>query len=187
MIGRETNRIVARCSASLSAFALLAAMAPPAADAEAPARVAASDEDASADTEAAFEAAFAAVPPPVTPTVPPHAVDITTIEPATPPEPAATTLGTGMASYYGRRFHGRRTANGERFDMAAMTAAHRTLPFGSRVRVTNPRNGRSVVVRINDRGPFVRGRTIDVSRGAAEQLGMVNAGHARVELELIES
>ena len=136
------------------------------------------------EDEPAFEDAFAHIDEPVEPVLPPEAVDITTIEPA---EPEATSLGTGVASYYGRRFHGRLTANGERFDMNAMTAAHRTLPFGSMVRVTNPRNGRSVVVRINDRGPFIRGRTIDLSRGAAEEIGMIRSGHAQVQLELVES
>jgi len=102
-------------------------------------------------------------------------------------QPAATPLGRGTASYYGRKFHGRRTASGEAFDMGALTAAHRTLPFGSLVRVTNPANGRSVTVRINDRGPFTRGRVIDVSRAAAQQLGLITRGHATVELELIES
>ena len=101
-------------------------------------------------------------------------------------EPVTSPLGTGVASYYGRKFHGRRTASGESFDMGAMTAAHRTLPFGSLVRVTNPANGRSVIVRINDRGPFTRGRVIDVSRAAAEELGLIARGHAAVELELIE-
>lgn len=101
-------------------------------------------------------------------------------------EPATTHLGSGSASYYAAKFHGRRTASGESFDNRAMTAAHRTLPFGSLVKVTNPANGRSVVVRINDRGPFTRGRMIDVSRAAADELGLVARGHATVELELIE-
>lgn len=91
----------------------------------------------------------------------------------------------GIASFYGRAFAGRPTATGERFNPEAMTAAHRTLPFGTRVRVTNTRNGRSVVVRINDRGPFVRGRIIDVSRGAARNLGMINSGLAPVTVEVI--
>ena len=99
--------------------------------------------------------------------------------------PQETVLGRGSASYYAAKFHGRRTASGERFDNDDMTAAHRTLPFGSLVRVTNPANGRSVVVRVNDRGPFTRGRLIDVSRAAAEELGMVARGHADVELALI--
>ena len=91
----------------------------------------------------------------------------------------------GVASYYGKRFHGRRTANGERFNMNAMTAAHRTLPFGTRVKVTNPRNGRSVTVRINDRGPFHGNRSIDLSRGAAARIGLVHAGVGRVKLEIL--
>lgn len=102
-----------------------------------------------------------------------------------PSAPQETGLGSGTASYYASKFHGRRTASGERFDNGAMTAAHRSLPFGSLVRVTNPANGRSVVVRINDRGPFTRGRMIDVSRAAAEQLGLVARGHATVELALV--
>ena len=79
---------------------------------------------------------------------------------------------SGMASWYGPGFHGRRTASGERFNTHAFTAAHRTLPFGTRVRVVNRRNGRSVVVRINDRGPFVRGRIIDLSKSAARTIGL---------------
>ncbi len=112
------------------------------------------------------------------------------------PEPAPATesdddadtqsLGTGVASYYGAKFHGRRTASGERFDMHALTAAHRSLPFGSEVRVTDPRSGKAVTVRINDRGPFSKHRTIDLSRAAAQQIGLVNRGHGRVELELLD-
>jgi rare lipoprotein A len=91
----------------------------------------------------------------------------------------------GQASWYGREQHGHLTANGERFDMNALTAAHRTLPMGTRVRVTNLRNGRSVVVRINDRGPYSRGRIIDVSYAAARQLGIIDAGVAPVRLEVV--
>src|SRR6201996_3812387 len=90
---------------------------------------------------------------------------------------------TGRASWYGRGFHGRRTANGERYDMHALTAAHRTLPLGSYVRVTNPATSRSVVVRINDRGPYARGRVIDLSMAAANLLDMRHAGTARVQIE----
>ncbi|WP_407945614.1 septal ring lytic transglycosylase RlpA family protein [Paraburkholderia elongata] len=90
---------------------------------------------------------------------------------------------TGRASWYGRGFHGRRTANGERFDMHALTAAHRTLPLGAYVRVTNPATSRSVVVRINDRGPYARGRVIDLSMAAATALDMRHAGTARVQIE----
>ncbi|MBK9070683.1 MAG: septal ring lytic transglycosylase RlpA family protein [Myxococcales bacterium] len=93
---------------------------------------------------------------------------------------------TGKASYYGKRFHGRKTASGERFDMHAMTAAHRTLRFGTRVRVTHVGNGRSVVVRINDRGPFGNGsRIIDLSQAAADALGMIAQGIATVTLEVV--
>ncbi len=91
----------------------------------------------------------------------------------------------GIASFYGRGFAGRPTATGEIFNPEAMTAAHRSLPFGTRVRVTNTRNGRSVVVRINDRGPFIRGRIIDVSTGAARNLGMINSGLAPVTIEVL--
>ena len=91
----------------------------------------------------------------------------------------------GKASWYGSRFHGKPTASGETFDRRAMTAAHRDLPFGTRVRVTNTRNGRAIVVRINDRGPFARGRIIDVSEGAARKLGMLRSGTARVVVEIL--
>lgn len=90
---------------------------------------------------------------------------------------------TGRASWYGRFFHGRKTATGERYDMHAMTAAHRTLPLGSYVRVTNPATERSVIVRINDRGPYVRGRVIDLSMAAAHALGMQYIGTASVKIE----
>lgn len=88
----------------------------------------------------------------------------------------------GMASWYGPRFHGRKTANGERFDQMAMTAAHRTLPFGTKVRVVDDSTGRSVVVRINDRGPYAHGRIIDLSKGSAQALGIGGQGVMRVRL-----
>src|SRR5271170_1302120 len=89
---------------------------------------------------------------------------------------------TGVASWYGPNFHGQRTANGEVFDAAALTAAHRTLPMPVNVRVTNLENGRSLVLRVNDRGPFARGRIIDVSEGAAKLLGFYGKGTARVRV-----
>ncbi|UCH77466.1 MAG: septal ring lytic transglycosylase RlpA family protein [Candidatus Coatesbacteria bacterium] len=92
----------------------------------------------------------------------------------------------GAASYYGREFHGRATASGEKFDMNALTAAHKTLPFGTRVRVTNLANDKSVVVRVNDRGPFVEGRIIDLSYAAAKKIGMVEAGVVRVEIVVVK-
>jgi rare lipoprotein A len=90
---------------------------------------------------------------------------------------------TGDASYYGARHQGNRTASGERFNQNAMTAAHRQLPFGTRVKVTNLDNDKSVVVRINDRGPHTRGRLIDLSRAAAEQIGMLRSGTAPVRVQ----
>ena len=90
---------------------------------------------------------------------------------------------TGVASWYGKPFHGRTTANGERYDMHKMTAAHKTLPFGAMVKVTDLETGRSVNVRINDRGPFAKGRIIDLSKKAAKQLGIYERGTARVRIE----
>lgn len=92
---------------------------------------------------------------------------------------------SGKASYYARVHHGQRTANGETHDENALVAAHRSLPFGTRVRVTNEQNGKQVVVRINDRGPFRRGRIIDLSRAAAAQLDMLQSGVARVRIETL--
>ena len=98
---------------------------------------------------------------------------------------AAQSLTKGLASWYGKRFHGRKTASGERFDMHALTAAHRTLPLGSKVRVTNTANGKSVVVKINDRGPFhdPKRRIIDLSYAAASKLNIVAQGTAPVRVE----
>ncbi len=92
----------------------------------------------------------------------------------------------GEASYYADKFHGRKTANGEIFNMHAMTAAHRKLSFDTKLRVTNLTNGMSVVVRINDRGPFVKGRIIDLSYGAAKKIGLVQSGVAKVKLEIVK-
>ena len=93
----------------------------------------------------------------------------------------------GVASWYGKRYHGNKTSNGETYDMYAMSAAHPTLPIPSYARVTNLANGRSVVVRINDRGPFLHGRIIDLSYAAAHKLGYTGAGSAQVEVESIIS
>src|SRR5215213_5371726 len=92
----------------------------------------------------------------------------------------AKPIHSGGASWYGPGFHGKRTANGERFNTHARTAAHRSLPFGSRVQVTNARTGRSVVVRINDRGPFVGGRVIDLSKAAAQAVGISGVGQVKL-------
>ena len=94
-------------------------------------------------------------------------------------------IETGIASWYGPKFHGKKTANGEIYDMNMLTAAHRTLPMPSVVRVLNLQNGRSLMLRINDRGPFARGRIIDVSRRAAQLLGFHRSGTARVRVEIV--
>lgn len=95
------------------------------------------------------------------------------------------TIDGGVASYYGNELAGNRTANGERFNPSELTAAHRTLAFGSKVRVTNTANGQSVIVRVNDRGPFARGRVIDISHAAAKKIGMHRTGTAKVKLALL--
>ncbi len=110
--------------------------------------------------------------------------------PPPPPPPAAQKpppfVQVGMASYYGPGLNRKPTADGEPFDMNALTAAHRSLPLNSKVRVTNLENGRSVIVRINDRGPFDKKRIIDLSAKAARELGMTHDGVARVRLELVD-
>lgn len=93
----------------------------------------------------------------------------------------------GIASWYGRDFHGKKTSNGEVYDMYAVSAAHKTLPMGSRVQVTHLKTGKQIIVRINDRGPFIGDRIIDLSYGAAQQLGMVETGLAEVEIVVIDS
>lgn len=106
------------------------------------------------------------------------------------PPPTPARLGdvyTGTASWYGRPYHGRRTSSGEVYDMHGLTAAHLSLPFDTVLRVTNPANGRSVDVRVNDRGPFVDGRFLDLSRAAAEAIGMIGPGTAKVLAEVVET
>jgi rare lipoprotein A len=99
---------------------------------------------------------------------------------------ASARVSTGQASWYGPGFYGNRTANGEVFRPGTLTAAHRTLPFGTLVRVTNLWNGRTAVVRINDRGPFHGSRIIDLAHGAAQQLGVTSSGVAQVRLEVLD-
>jgi rare lipoprotein A len=98
-------------------------------------------------------------------------------------EPSYQHVADGEASFYGRELAGNRTASGERFNPQALTAAHRTLPMGTKLRVTNKANGRSVIVRINDRGPFSGGRIIDISLAAAQEIRMIGSGKAMVRLE----
>ncbi len=95
--------------------------------------------------------------------------------------------GEGVASFYGHELAGNRTASGERFNPSSLTAAHRSLPLGTKLRVTNTANGEAVIVRVNDRGPFVKSRLIDLSLGAAREIGMVRTGTARVTVEILRT
>lgn len=108
-------------------------------------------------------------------------------EPEAAPEPAYETVGVGEASYYGHELAGNRTASGERFNPHGLTAAHHSLPMGTRLRVTNTRNGKSVIVRVNDRGPFAKARILDLSLGAAHKIAMVRSGTARVKIERLRT
>ena len=110
---------------------------------------------------------------------------LATYSAAKPCEAIATPLAHAEASYYADAFHGRQTASGELFDMYGLTAAHRELAFGTRVRVTNLDNGRKIIVRINDRGPYFGERAIDLSYGAARKLRMVHAGVVPVDIEIL--
>jgi rare lipoprotein A len=110
----------------------------------------------------------------------------TTASVADVPSAGAQILQRGKASWYGPGFHGRRTASGENFNSSDMTAAHRSLPFGTKVRVVNESSGRSVVVRINDRGPYAHGRIIDLARGPAQALGLMSTGTAVVALQSVD-
>jgi rare lipoprotein A len=124
---------------------------------------------------------------PITPANPDSVSDNEKVQPEVIAlRPAGAALQTGHASWYARKFEGRRTANGERYNGHAMTAAHRSLPFGTYVRVTSLSTTRSVVVRINDRGPFVEGRVIDLSYAAASALGLTRASSMGVLIERVE-
>jgi rare lipoprotein A len=124
----------------------------------------------------------------------PEVEDLKPLKPAAPVLPIAApssaprvrSVSTGQASWYGPGFYGNRTANGEVFRPGTLTAAHRTLAFGTKVRVTNLWNGRTAVVRINDRGPFHGNRVIDLAHGAAHELGLVASGTANVKLEVLQ-
>jgi rare lipoprotein A len=118
---------------------------------------------------------------PVSPGASPTAA---TPKPEAGPKSAGPAL-VGQASYYADKFHGRKTASGERYNKKALTCAHRSLPFGTRLRVENLTNGKIVEVKVNDRGPYSRGRLIDVSRAAAERLGFIRAGTARVKVTVL--
>ena len=118
--------------------------------------------------------------PPELPIVP-----VAKLKPPVKPLPSVVQVSTGEASWYGPGFFGNRTANGEVFRPGTMTAAHRSLPFGTKVRVTNLWNDRSAVVKINDRGPFIAHRVIDLAHGAAHKLGLISSGIAQVRLEVL--
>ena len=139
-----------------------------------------------AGSTAAFDAAVAAVPASsiyaLDTLVPETDAEVTAADPIDAVEPAE--IDRGNVSWYGGRFHGRRTASGERFNMYALTAAHPSLPFGTRIKVRRLDTGQEVEVRINDRGPHARGRILDLSRGAAQALGVIQAGEAAVALLL---
>jgi len=122
---------------------------------------------------------------PEAPTEAPAAPDLATVTEAAAAAGLPTDTWEGKVSYLARKFTGRKTASGERFDPNALTMAHKTLPFGTMVRVTNLRNGKSVHVRVNDRGPFIAGRVADLSLAAAHQLDMLRAGVAHVRLEAL--
>ena len=102
-------------------------------------------------------------------------------------ERTATKISTGVVSWYGDKFHGRKTASGERYDKHELTAAHKSLPFGTKVKVTNIRNGKSVVVEINDRGPYAKSRVLDLSQAAFSEIGHTNTGVMQVEYEIMNS
>ncbi|WP_282630349.1 septal ring lytic transglycosylase RlpA family protein [Empedobacter sedimenti] len=102
-------------------------------------------------------------------------------------ERTASKISTGVVSWYGDKFHGRKTASGERYDKHELTAAHKSLPFGTKVKVTNIRNGKSVVVEINDRGPYAKSRVLDLSQAAFSEIGHTNTGVMQVEYEIIKS
>ncbi|MGC8896704.1 MAG: septal ring lytic transglycosylase RlpA family protein [Bacteroidota bacterium] len=106
--------------------------------------------------------------------------------PLVPGKEAVVAVQEGIASYYADEFNGKKTSSGETYDMYSFTAAHRELPFGTKVRVTNLENGRSVIVRINDRGPFMKDRIIDLSFAAGKQIGLIANGTARVKLEVLQ-
>ena len=101
-------------------------------------------------------------------------------------ESTAHEISTGVVSWYGGKFHGRKTASGEKYDKDELTAAHKSLPFGTKVKVTNIRNGKSVVVEINDRGPYAKSRVLDLSQAAFSEIGHTNTGVMQVEYEIIK-
>jgi rare lipoprotein A (peptidoglycan hydrolase) len=146
----------------------------------APARARLTDEQPGADAGVSVPAAPPGSGPRPSEPRPLHPVNLTRID-------TTNAYQIGVASYYGKKFHGRQTASGAIFDMYGLTAAHRVLPLGTRIRVTNLENGRWVDLRVNDRGPFIEGRVVDLSYAAAVEVEMVTAGTARVMIEILEA
>lgn len=141
---------------------------------------------ASVATVAAMAQAPARAPVPApAPAISPITVPAAAAAAPTPAGASGEHKMEGVAAYYSNRFNGRKTADGQRFNNGAMTAAHNTLPFGTRVKITNTKNNRSVVVRITDRGPTTPGRIFDLTRAAASKLGYVRSGHAEVKAEIV--
>jgi rare lipoprotein A len=134
------------------------------------------------------QAARVSVPPaPTVSEIPAPPPARSTPAPTTPPSTQAVYVEVGLASWYGPPYHNRRGSNGEIYNMNALTAAHRTLPLGTRVRVTNLKTGHSIVVRITDRGPFIRGRIVDLSLAAAKAVDVRRPGVAKVKLEVVDA
>jgi rare lipoprotein A len=185
-LARIRSRLRWRLLMLSGSFALVACATPPngidQADAGHANAVLLATSSAHADIGSTFASAADAVPP--ANDTPPSKLDG---KPLTASPDVSSFAQNGRASWYGPRFDGRKTASGERYDMNAMTAAHRTLPMSAYVRVTNVKNGKSVVVKINDRGPFYRGRIIDLSKAAAFALGMQHAGTGAVKLQGLSS
>lgn len=107
-------------------------------------------------------------------------------DPKTEKKVTKTNVSTGKASWYGPGFHGRLTANGERYNMNGISAAHKSLKFGTKVRITNLENGKSIVVRINDRGPYIKGRQFDLSKGAFKKIASIDTGVIKIKYEILK-
>lgn len=135
--------------------------------------------------EGCFQASLAPKAPDAEKPQPVSSAEVNTVVQSPDTGKSSGSTKTMVASFYGKELHGNKTASGEIFNKNALTAAHRTYPFGQKLKVTNPDNGKSVVVRINDRGPHIAGRDIDLSAGAAEQIGMKGDGVQKVNVELL--
>ncbi len=182
MTGKQNQPPKARAKRLGFVLATAALIAAPASSAIAEGRLAKLPGSEPVAAQAPIVAPVAMVPPAAL-TPPPAALPANPLTDAIQAdEQEFETIGSGMASFYGRELAGNRTASGDRFDPTQLTAAHRTLPLGSQVRVTNPANGQSVIVTVNDRGPFHSNRLIDLSKAAADKIGISRAGSGKVEI-----